>query len=522
MSAATELPTGWVTCSLGEVVDISTGKLDANAATEGGEFPFFTCADEVARIDTFAFDTEAILLAGNGTFRAKYFCGKFNAYQRTYVLQPRKHVDPKFVFNCVEHGIPRISANNRGSTIRYLRLGDIATCAIQLPPLNEQKRIVAKLESLQGRSRRARAALDAAAPLLEKLRQSILAAAFRGDLTADWRAKQAADRAAAKAAGKTALNALAPAETAAELLQRIRTERRAKWEAAELAKLTARGKAPKDDAWKSKYAEPKGAIPEFGVPDSWQVVRAEEVCGFITKGTTPSSSKMNAANADVPFLKVYNLTLTGELDFSIDPTFVSTDVHEGELARSRVLPGDVLMNIVGPPLGKVSLVPSDYREWNINQAIAVFRPEHGLCAEYLCYALLDPETIGRSVMKAKATAGQSNLTLEICRDLQLPLPPMAEQQEIVSRVKLALTSARGLATSMESLDTRLDDLANSILAAAFRGELVPQDPNDEPAAVMLARLRSAAASDDGDTSSKPSKVAKPTTKGAKRNAKAAK
>jgi type I restriction enzyme S subunit len=115
---------------------------------------------------------------------------------------------------------------------------------------------------------------------------------------------------------------------------------------------------------------------------------------------------------DIPFIEVYNLTDRGELDFSINPTFINKDVHYGELARSKVFPGDVLMNIVGPPLGKVAIVPSDYEEWNMNQAIAVYRAIPGIDNRFLCYCLLSVKILSIAVNAAKATAGQFNLTLE--------------------------------------------------------------------------------------------------------------
>jgi len=126
--------------------------------------------------------------------------------------------------------------------------GKLRELEVPVPPLNEQRRIVAKLEDLLARSRRAKDALDAIPPLLEKLRQSILAAAFRGDLTADWRARHP------------------DVEPASELLKRIRVERRKKWEEAELAKLKAKGKAPTDDRWKAKYQEPEPVGPSPGRP----------------------------------------------------------------------------------------------------------------------------------------------------------------------------------------------------------------------------------------------------------------
>ena len=107
-------------------------------------------------------------------------------------------------------------------------------------------------------------------------------------------------------------------------------------------------------------------------------MRAEQVSAFITKGTTPKAHKLHSERvkeAPVPFIKVYNLTFDGTLDFSVKPTFISSNTHSRELARSIVIPGDVLMNIVGPPLGKVSVVPKEFPEWNINQAVArCYRP----------------------------------------------------------------------------------------------------------------------------------------------------
>ena len=102
----------------------------------------------------------------------------------------------------------------------------------------------------------------------------------------------------------------------------------------------------------------------------YETRKLKELCFFITKGTTPAKKELFSGHGEIPFVKVYNLTFSNKLDFSIDPTFVSNATHKGFLKRSITYPGDVLMNIVGPPMGKVSIVPHDYPEWNINQEIA--------------------------------------------------------------------------------------------------------------------------------------------------------
>ncbi|MFY9226083.1 MAG: restriction endonuclease subunit S [Blastocatellia bacterium] len=377
----------------------------------------------------------------------------------------------------------------RGTTIKGITTEDFDNIEVPLPPLPEQRRIVAKIDALFERSRRARQFLEAIPPLLEKFRQSVLAAAFRGDLTKEWREKNK------------------HVEPASVLLERIRAERRQRWEETELAKMRAKGREPLSDDWKAKYVEPEPVdtsdLPEL--PEGWEWVRAEEICDFITKGTTPAANKMFEKCGDIPFIKVYNLTDKGSLDFSINPTFVSKSVHDGELARSKVYPGDILMNIVGPPLGKVSIVPTTYEEWNINQAIVFFRPLLGINNIFISYCLLSKPILDVAINAAKATAGQFNLTLEICRNLPLPIPPTLKQEEIVRLLDKSFLLADSIQNKVNKCTEQSLSLDRSILAKAFRGELVPQDPNDEPASVLLERIKAEHTASEEATKGKKAK-----------------
>ena len=199
--------------------------------------------------------------------------------------------------------------------------------------------------------------------------------------------------------------------------------------------------------------------------------RLEEVCFFITKGTTPKKAAMSSGTGEIPFIKVYNLTSDNSLDFSINPTFVSEEIHKEFLGRSIVYPGDVLMNIVGPPMGKVSIVPDTYPEWNINQAIARFRCLNGLCNKYLAYFLGYSDTIRKMTSKAKATAGQFNLTLEICRDIQIPVPPIEEQKQIVVEIESRLSVCDSIEKAVNAGLQQSESMRQSILKKAFEGEL---------------------------------------------------
>jgi type I restriction enzyme S subunit len=372
----------------------------------------------------------------------------------------------------------------------------IENTELPLPPLTEQRRIVAKIEALQDRSRKAREALAEVGPLLEQFRQSLLAAAFRGDLTADWRA------------------ANPNVEPASELLNRIRQERRQKWEQSELAKFEAKGRQP-PTGWQTAYQEPEPingtGLPEL--PKSWCWTRAEEVCSYITKGTTPPKESMTQDNGEVRFLKVGNLTFSGALDFSKENAYIDSGTHNsGVYARSRVYPGDVLMNLVGPPLGKVSVIPTDLEHSNVNQAIAIFRPLEGLNSSYLTMVLTTPSILDRIISRAKQTSGQRNLTLDLARGLPIPLAPLAEQLELARRLEQSLSSIENLETVLGSSDAELTQLDQSILTKAFRGELVPQDPNDEPASELLAHIRRMRYAVEDQTNSKARKATKSTRK----------
>jgi type I restriction enzyme S subunit len=196
------------------------------------------------------------------------------------------------------------------------------------------------------------------------------------------------------------------------------------------------------------------------------------------------------AEPGVPFLKVYNL-VNQSVDFGYRPQYVEPEAHLGPLAKSRTLPGDVLMNIVGPPLGKVAIVPDAHDEWNINQAICLFRPSRRVGTEWLYYLLCEGANIRQIQLETKGSAGQVNISLTQCRQFEFPVPSIAEQQEVCRRAQDLFTLADQLEARLTAARKTVDRLTPALLAKAFRGELVPQDPGDEPASALLERIRAA-------------------------------
>jgi type I restriction enzyme S subunit len=143
----------WQIYSLQDVAEFKTGKLNSNAANENGEYPFFTCSPETLKINEYAFDCEALLLAGNnaeGNFALKYYNGKFNAYQRTYVITVHdpKRITYKFLFYNLKTQLKELQNISAGSATKFLTMSIINEIELKLPPLEEQKAIASVLSSL--------------------------------------------------------------------------------------------------------------------------------------------------------------------------------------------------------------------------------------------------------------------------------------------------------------------------------------------------------------------------------------
>lgn len=175
-------PKNWPLIGLLEFFDFRTGKLDSNAAVEGGVYPFFTCSRDDFRIDRYAFDCEALLLAGNNAnadYSVKHFKGKFNAYQRTYVLTLKNEANTfAYAKVALERKLTELKRISKGTNTKYLTLGILKTLCIQLPPISLQREFsvqVSVVERLKATQRVSLAKLDALFTALQHR-------AFRGEL----------------------------------------------------------------------------------------------------------------------------------------------------------------------------------------------------------------------------------------------------------------------------------------------------------------------------------------------------
>jgi type I restriction enzyme, S subunit len=334
-----------------------------------------------------------------------------------HVLRPRHGVDAQYVYHFVSSAsFRREAAHHMTGAVGQKRvpLTFLQQSELPLPDIAEQRRIVAEIEKQFSRLDGAVANLQRVKANLKRYRNAVLAAALSGE-----------------------------------------------FDNLPTGLMDAAG----NDA--GHHGETPEMAPDTLLPPTWSWVRADEICAVVASGSTPKPDDMSAGAGDVPFIKVYNLTFGGALDFTVKPTFIAAATHNGLLARSRCRPGDVLMNIVGPPLGKISIIPTDFPEWNINQAVVTFRANERVLNRLLAYWLMSPPVRKRIERTSKATAGQFNVQVSTCRRLMLPLPPLAEQHRIVAEIDRRLSIVREVEAEVDANLKRAQALQQTILAKAF-------------------------------------------------------
>lgn len=364
----------------------------------------------------------------------------------------------------------------KGTAQKGVYLGKLADQSLAVPPLNEQRRIARKIEALFERSRRARQALDAIPPLIEKLRQSILADAFRGDLTADWRAKNP------------------DVEPAERLLQRIRAERRLRGEQAHLDKSKASGQAPKDDKWKEcQEPEPVDSSDWPPLPPGWSWIAIDELAADVPRAIQSGPFGSNLKHSEFQSSGILVIGIDNVLDgvFSLGKQHRIKEAKFRELQKYTARPLDFLITVMAT-VGRCCIVPADIEPAIITKHVYRVTLDHELIDPYyMMFAMLGAHEIRRQLNEM--SRGQTRLGINgaILRRIVVPVAPPDEQAEIVRVLRKTEKVIETQATRLKALSKQCELAEQAILAKAFRGELVSQDPNDEPASVLLERIRAA-------------------------------
>jgi type I restriction enzyme S subunit len=485
------LPAGWTTATIGEItiprveqgepgpVEVSyidIGCIDRNSKRVG----------ETARINGKNAPTRARQWVRTGDVLVSMTRPNLNAVAQV----PAEHegsvastgfdvlravgVLPSWIFNRVRTDafVADMCKDVQGVVYPAIRPNDVRSHQLPIPPLPEQHRIVEAIESYLSRLDAAVGCLESAQAKLKAYRASVLKAAVEGRLVPT-------ETELARREGRDC-------EPAQVLLERILKERRRRWEEAELAKLKASGRTPRDDRWKARYREPEApdtsSLPEL--PEGWCWASLDQLL------EEPLSNGKSVPDGDgFPVLRLTSIR-GGVVD--------TTERKSGSWGRLdpvafTVKPGDFLIvrgngsvrlvgrgAVVGDPVEPVAF-PDTLIRARVSRS--------GVLPGFLPY-LWDSQPVRSFIeRKAKTTAGIYKINPADLANVPLPLAPLAEQARLaeeIDRLQSLNTSILGIAQRAQS---KADRARQAILKWAFEGKLVDQDPSDEPAEKLLERIR---------------------------------
>ena len=264
-------------------------------------------------------------------------------------------------------------------------------------------------------------------------------------------------------------------EPASVLLERIKAEKE---------RLIKEGKIKRSKKPAKTSDTPHYENVPFEVPDNWVWCKLEDIA-YVASGSTPD--KTCFVENGIPYIKMYNLR-NQKIDFAYHPQYITEEVHNGKLLRSRTEVGDLIMNIVGPPLGKLAIIPSTLPQANFNQAAVLIRPYKfkEVLVPYLKAYLEEMSEINS--IATRGSAGQVNISLTQSQNMRIPLPPLKEIERIINEIVKYDILIEALESDTTDLQTLIIRTKSKILDLAIHGKLVPQDPNDEPAIELLKRI----------------------------------
>ncbi len=492
----TGLPNGWVAVPVRDVFDIIGGGTPSTAVQEywDGHIPWISSADidEDHRITLRRHITEDAIHnsatnkvpANSVIVVTRVGLGKvalaptdlcFSQDSQALLFNPVL-LEPAYVLHNMGQAVTIFKHISRGTTISGVTKKQLATLAFLVPPRAEQRRIVAEIEKQFTRLDAAVAALKHVQANLKRYHAAVLKAACEGRLVPT-------EAELARKEGR-------PYETGEQLLARILQERRAEWEADQFAKMLAAGKTPKDDSWRKKYKEPEppdtSNLPPL--PEGWTWATWDQIA--FSQNGRPFPSK-EYCQEGVKLLRPGNLHISGRVEWTAENTKYMPAQWERDNSDLIIGPGELIMNLTAQSLrdeflGRVCLTGAD-EHCLLNQRLARLTPVL-VSPRYLLW-MFKSRVFRRFVDRLNTGSLIQHMFTSQLANWTVPLPPAGEQSRIVAEVEQRLSSAEQAERTCETELIRADRLRLSILKHAFEGKLIPQDPNDEPASVLLERIR---------------------------------
>ena len=463
---ASELPEGWATTTLDALFDFKYGKgLRKDTRDDTGVVSVYGSNGVVGKHSSAVTSGPTIIVGRKGSVGEVHLCPEpCWPIDTTYFIDEFPcDLPPSYWANFLKS--LGLGDHDKSSAIPGISREDIYKVIVPVPPLAEQRRSVAKLELLLGKVSSSRQRLSRVSGLLKRFRQSVLAAACSGKLTADWREENPD---------------VVSTKTLLEDVERMRSENVVAANAeAGFPRYRYKPAAQIDLGHKTK-----GIEELFEIPIGWEWVSLGQITWSVADG--PHFSPKYVSQADgVPFISGRNISYNG-IDLS-DAKYVSKEDHELFIKRTKAGTGDVLLT-KGGTTGIATVVP-EMEEFSVWVHVAVLKPVPQLiCSQYLRDVLSTTSAYNQSQAQTHGV-GNQDLGLTRMVHIALPLPPLSEQQEIVRRVEKLFAFADQIESRLKQAQAHVDHLTQSLLAKAFRGELVPQKSSDVPASVLLDQLR---------------------------------
>ena len=481
MTGAWGVPASWQWVEIGEVATIiggGTPKTSDAVNFDGGEIPWITPADlsgyrekliaRGARNITeqgLKSSSARMMSAGTVLFSSRAPIGyvaiasqpvSTNQGFKSFVLP--EDIDPSYTYYYLQTARELVESLSGGTTFKEISGANAARIPFAIAPRLEQRRIVAEIETQFTRLDASVAALRRTQANLKRYRASVLRAACSGELAPT-------EAELARAEGREY-------EPADVLLERILVERRARWEAQEKRR--------------GKYKEP--AAPDTSdlptLPEGWVWATVGQLSNSIDYGT---SQKAGSDAAGIPVLRMGNIQ-NGALDFT-DLKYLPSGHPES--TKTLLKPGDLLFNRTNSPelVGKSAVYKDRFPTACFASYLIRVSLVGDTSTDYVCTYINSEH--GRHYISTVRSqqVGQANVNGTKLAAMPLALPPLAEQRRIVAEVERRLSVIQQAAAAVEASLQRAERLRQSILKRAFTGVLVPQDPDDEPASVLLERIR---------------------------------
>jgi type I restriction enzyme S subunit len=412
-----ELPSGWVETTIGEVLQFNYGKGLPERDRSGSGFPVYGSNGVVGYHEKALVPAESLVVGRKGSVgEIHHSRGPCWPIDTTYFVDEFSGMPARFWYYVLK-GLD-LNRLNRAIAIPGLNREDAYQVDIVLPPQTEQKRIADKLDAILAQVNACRERLDRVPAILKCFRQAVLAAATSGTLTEEYREDQ--------------------------------------------------------------------------VLDDWQTASVEAVASEVFDG--PFGSNLKSKDYSEAGVRVVRLENIGWLNFIADKeTFIPREKYE-VLRKHTLRAKDVLFSSFIAEEVRVCLLPDELSEQAINKADCFcVRTDPSVCLpEFLALRLACHSTF-LALEQEVHGATRPRINLRQLKEFTFELPPLSEQREIVRCVEALFTSADRLEDRYSAARAQVERLTPALLAKAFCGELVPQDPNDEPASVLLERIRAARA-----------------------------